>query len=258
MASRTAKQPFRAVPAAAAAPAEGAASQGLAHGIAEQLKQLIHSGEIAPGERLNEAALALRMGTSRGPIREAIRMITGIGLVTAVPNRGVFVRQISVREMLEIYELRALLFGFAAQQAAEGITATQQREFEHLLQQMDSACERGDADRYYSVNLRFHTLVLELGRNRRAHQAYDDYVKELHLFRRSYFDAAGNMRRSNVEHRQIYEAIAAGSTTRARSLAQKHVLEGRGRLLATLDTALPGAAPAPARKRTVRNETMPL
>jgi DNA-binding GntR family transcriptional regulator len=185
-------------------------------------------------------------------------MITGIGLVTAVPNRGVFVRQISVREMLEIYELRALLFGFAAQQAAEGITATQQREFEHLLQQMDSACERGDADRYYSVNLRFHTLVLELGRNRRAHQAYDDYVKELHLFRRSYFDAAGNMRRSNVEHRQIYEAIAAGSTTRARSLAQKHVLEGRGRLLATLDTALPGAAPAPARKRTVRNETMPL
>jgi DNA-binding GntR family transcriptional regulator len=213
---------------------------------------------VAPGERLNEAALALRMGTSRGPIREAIRILTGIGLVTAVPNRGVFVRQISVREMLEIYELRALLFGFAAEQAAEHLTAAQRREFEKLLDAMDGACERDDGDRYYGLNLRFHALVMALANNHRAHEAYDDYVKELHLFRRRYFDAAGNMRRSNVEHRQIYEAIAAGSTTRARSLAQKHVLEGRGRLLATLDTALPGAAPAPARKRTVRNETMPL
>ena len=102
------------------APGRAARSvQGLAHAICEQLQQLIYSGEVAPGERLNEAALALRMGTSRGPIREAIRMLSGIGLVVAVPNRGVFVRQISVREMLEIYELRALLFGRAAEQAAE-------------------------------------------------------------------------------------------------------------------------------------------
>lgn len=230
----------------AAARSDVRAEQGLAHGIAQQLKQLIHSGEVAPGDRLNEAALALRMGTSRGPIREAIRMLTGIGLVTAVPNRGVFVRQISVREMLEIYELRALLFGHAAEQAVHHLRPEHSQEFEQLLQQMDSACAAGDGDAYYAANLRFHTLILELGHNRRAHQAYDDYVKELHLFRRRYFDAAGNMRRSNVEHRQIYEAIAAGSATRARSLAQKHVMEGRQRLLATLDSQ---AAPAPVERR---------
>lgn len=218
--------------------------QGLAHTIAEQLKQLIYGGEVAPGERLNEAALALRMGTSRGPIREAIRILSGIGLVTAVPNRGVFVRQISVREMLEIYELRALLFGHAAEQAAEHLEAEQRAEFELLLAQMDAACAAGDGTLYYTVNLRFHTLVLELGRNRRAHQAYDDYVKELHLFRRRYFDTPVNMRRSNVEHRQIYEAIASGAKARARALAQKHVLEGRQRLLATMD-----ATPAPSLRR---------
>jgi DNA-binding GntR family transcriptional regulator len=209
---------------------------GLAHGICEQLQQLIYSGEVGPGERLNEAALAVRMGTSRGPIREAIRMLTGIGLVVAVPNRGVFVRQISVREMLEIYELRALLFGFAAQQAAEHLSETDRQEFEQLLAGMDAACEAGDGQRYYVLNLRFHALLMAQCQNRRAQRAYEDHVKELHLYRRRYFNATINMRRSNNEHRRIFEAIASGAQDRANKLAQAHVLHGRQRLLATLDT----------------------
>src|SRR3954470_14786409 len=99
-----------------------ASPEGLPRNIAEQLKQLIYAGEFKAGDRLNEAALAVRMGTSRGPIREAIRILTGTGLVTPVVNRGVFVRQVSISEMLEIYELRALVFGFAAERAAENIT----------------------------------------------------------------------------------------------------------------------------------------
>jgi len=235
MASRTATK--KKAPPARAAPPE----HGLAHGISEQLQQLIYSGEVAPGERLNEAALALRMGTSRGPIREAIRMLTGIGLVVAVRNRGVFVRQISVREMAEIYELRALLFGFAAEQAAEHLSEADRAEFEQLLAGMDAACEADDGQRYYRLNLRFHALLMAQCRNRRAQQAYEDHVKELHLFRRRYFDASVNMRRSNNEHRRIFEAISKGAKDRANKLAQAHVLQGRQRLLATLE--LP-AAPA--------------
>jgi DNA-binding GntR family transcriptional regulator len=211
------------------------AEQGLAHGISEQLQQLIYSGDIAPGERLNEAALALRMGTSRGPIREAIRMLTGIGLVVAVRNRGVFVREISVREMLEIYELRALLFGFAAQQAAEHLPREDHAEFEQLLDGMDSACEAGDGQRYYVLNLRWHALLMAQCHNQRAQQAYEDHAKELHLYRRRYFDARTNMRRSNTEHRRIFEAIVQGAADRADKLARAHVLQGRQRLLSTLD-----------------------
>lgn len=226
----------------AAPPRTSRAEGGLAHGICEQLQQLIYSGEVAPGERLNEAALALRMGTSRGPIREAIRMLTGIGLVVAVPNRGVLVRQISVREMLEIYELRALLFGFAAQHAAEHLSDADRREFEQLLAAMDVACEAGDGQRYYVLNLRFHALLMSQCQNRRAQQAYEDHAKELHLFRRRYFDATVNMRRSNSEHRRIFEAIASGARDRAAKLAQSHVLQGRQRLLSTLDD-VPAATP---------------
>jgi DNA-binding GntR family transcriptional regulator len=226
---------LKAVPKPAAAPRAARPERGLAHGISEQLQQLIYSGEIAPGERLNEAALALRMGTSRGPIREAIRVLTGIGLVVAVPNRGVFVRQISVREMLEIYELRALLFSFAAQHAAEHLSDGDRAEFVQLLADMDAACEAGDGQRYYVLNLRFHALVMEQCRNQRAQRAYEDHAKELHLYRRRYFDAKTNMRRSNTEHRRIFEAIAQGAADRAARLAQAHVMQGRQRLLSTLD-----------------------
>ena len=212
---------------------------GLAQGVSEQLQTLIYSGNIAPGERLNEAALALRMGTSRGPIREAIRMLTGIGLVVAVRNRGVFVRQISVREMLEIYELRALLFGFAAQQAAEQLSADDRAEFEELLDGMDRACETGEGQSYYALNLRFHALLMQQCRNRRAQQAYEDHAKELHLYRRRYFDAKSNMRRSNAEHRRIFEAIVQGAAERAARLAQGHVMQGRQRLLGNLDVPAP-------------------
>jgi len=209
--------------------------QGLSLSIAEQLKHLIFTGEIAPGERINEAALALRMGTSRGPIREAIRILTGLGIVTAVVNKGVFVRKISVREMLDIYELRALVFGFAAQRAAENIGDAERAEFERLLAQMDHAAEVNDGALYYDLNLDFHALILRLSGNGRAQQAYFDYVNELHLFRRRYFNASGNMRKSNAEHRLIYEAIASGSTARAKTMAERHVWSGRQRLLATLD-----------------------
>jgi DNA-binding GntR family transcriptional regulator len=209
--------------------------QGLSPAIAEELKRLIYSGEIVPGDRLNEVSLAARMGTSRGPIREAIRMLTGLGLVTAVPNRGVFVRQASVRDMLENYELRTLLFGHAAEQACEHVTEDHQNQLRDLLLQMDQACEAGDSAAYYELNLVFHTLILSLSGNQRLHQTYDDLVKEMHLLRRSFFNSPSHMRRSNEEHHEIFDAIIKSETRRAKSLAERHVQSGRARILAKLD-----------------------
>ncbi len=100
---------------------------------------------------------------------------------------------------------------------------------------MDAACEAADGQAYYALNLRFHALLMAQCHNRRAQQAYEDHVKELHLYRRRYFDATLNMRRSNTEHRRLFEAIADGARERANKLAQAHVLQGRQRLLSSLD-----------------------
>ncbi len=214
---------------------------GLSHTIVNELKQLIYTGEFQPGDRLNEAALALRMGTSRGPIREAIKVLAGLGIVTAVANRGVFVRQLSLREMLEIYELRALVFGYAADRACEHFTEEHRKQFEDLLAAMDAATDAEDGTGYYELNLQFHALILIISNNQRAHQAYDDYVKELHLVRRKYFNVPGNMRRSNVEHRAIFEAIIASNPAKAKAAAERHVHAGRARLLANFEGTVPPA-----------------
>ena len=204
--------------------------------IADQLRELIYAGEFKPGDRLNEAALAVRMGTSRGPIREAIRILTGTGLVTPVVNRGVFVRKVSVQEMLEIYDLRALAFGFAAERACEHVTDAERQRFEELLDGMDGAAQAGDSGLYYELNVQFHEAILGLSHSQRAHQLYDSYVKELHLYRRQNFNAPGNMRRSNVEHRRIFDAISRGNAAKAKQFAEEHIQAGRQRLLALADS----------------------
>ncbi|ETF04007.1 GntR family transcriptional regulator [Advenella kashmirensis W13003] len=221
-------------------PSPSARSAILSQTVVSELKRLIYSGEFLPGERLNEATLAVRMGTSRGPIREAMKVLAGLGLVTSVPNRGMFVRQLSVRDMVEVYELRAVVFAFAAERASQNFSRQDAAQFEQLLSDMDAACEADDGTLYYELNLAFHELILDLSGNKRAKQAYDDYVKELHLFRRKYFNVSKNMHTSNVEHRKIYEAIASGSPAKAWTAAQRHVLGGRSRLLATLETPLGG------------------
>ncbi|GAB3650305.1 GntR family transcriptional regulator [Ramlibacter alkalitolerans] len=210
-----------------------ATAESLSRSIAEQLQQLIYAGEFKAGDRLNEAALAVRMGTSRGPIREAIRILTGTGLVTPVVNRGVFVRQVSIRELLEIYDLRALVFGFAAARAAENVADEHRAQFEALLEGMEQASQAGDGGAYYERNVQFHALVLQLAHNERAHRLYDSYVKELHLYRRQNFNTAGNMRRSNAEHRKLYEAIAKGNAVKAKQYAEEHIQAGKQRLLAS-------------------------
>jgi DNA-binding GntR family transcriptional regulator len=203
--------------------------------VVEELKQRIESGRVKPGERLNEATLAESMGTSRGPIREAIRTLSGMGLVTPVPNRGVFVRQVSLSEMLEIYEMRALVFGFAVERASEHMTTARKKILTTLIEQMEAAAKAGRGGRYYELNLRFHEAITEFSNNRRAARVYAECVKELHLFRRPAFNYPAKMHRSNREHRAIYAALMAGRGAQARALAEEHVRSGRQRLLESLD-----------------------
>jgi len=218
---------------AAARPARP--SRLLAAHIVHELKRLIESGRVKPGERLNEATLAGAMGTSRGPIREAIRVLSGMGLVTPVPNRGVFVRKVTVAEAMEVYEMRALIFGFAVERAAERLTPARRKILATLAAQMDEAAKAERSSRFYELNLRFHAALLEFSDNRRAARVYQECVNELHLFRRPQFNYPAKMRRSNVEHRAILDAMVAGRGADARRIAEEHVRSGRQRLLESLE-----------------------
>lgn len=218
------------------------------------IKDLIMTGALRGGDRVNEIALSERFGTSRGPIREACRALAQEGLLVAVPNRGVFVRELDLREALEVYDIRSALDELMGRLIADRVTGPQIDELWVLIGRMDAAAADRDLERYYPANLEFHDCLLSLADNRRLERLYRTLVKELHLFRRKGLLQQGSMRISNEEHRQIVEAIADRDPIAAGVSMKCHVLAAKQRLLAAVEAERSAAVgeQAPRRSRPGR------
>jgi len=215
-------------------------TQSLTSLVQREVERLILSGEIAPGERINEQHLAARLRVSRGPVREALRGLEKTRLVEARVNRGVYVREISIEQALEIAEMRGLLTGFACARLAAASTADQRAHLAALIDDMARAVEAGDAQGYYERNLAFHDALMDYAGNLRAKEMYDALVKESHLGRRKSLFSQRSMAESDAEHRTILEAIRKGDPEAARIAGEQHIVGGRRRFLDALGLA-PGA-----------------
>ena len=209
-------------------------TQSLTAIVARELERLILGGELKAGERLNEQAIATRLGVSRGPVREATRALERAGLVTVIANQGVFVRQVGFEEAIEIYDMRAVVFGFACQRLSSRLTAAQADELEALLARMNEAIGQRDNRGYYELNLRFHDAVIAFAEHGRAKQVYESLVNETHLFRQRALGSEDSMKESNAEHAAIVDALKAANAERARRLGEEHSLAGKRRWLEVL------------------------
>src|ERR1700730_8703948 len=116
-----------------------------------EIEQLILRGELTIGQHVNESELATRFGTSRGPIREALRALEESRLVRSEKNRGVFVREISVAEADEIYDVREALDQLIGQRVAERATPEQLRDLQAVVAEMDHATRVEDIKRYHAL-----------------------------------------------------------------------------------------------------------
>lgn len=195
--------------------------------VRRELERMIEAGELKAGDRLNENALAQRIGVSRGPIREACRGLEQSGLVTVIVNRGVFVREIDNKEAAELYDIRARLMGLAGHTLAPKITKAQVKALRDMVARMAEAVEAGDLNRYYPINLRFHTAIMDYAGNDRLSALYGSIEREMHLFRRKTLDMPGRMVISNAEHVRIVDALEAGDRTRSEREMVEHILTGR-------------------------------
>lgn len=203
-------------------------SKSLTGLVRDELERMILSGELPAGERLNEQALATRLGVSRGPIREARRSLERAGLVVEVANKGTFVREMQHDDLLENYDVRALITGLQCARIAQHGTKTQKKALRVQVDAMDVAIAAGDSTRYYQLNLRFHETLAEYARHKLAGDVYQSLVKQSCLRRQLVLSPA----MSNDEHRAMVDAIEAKDVELARKLGEAHVLGGKERWLA--------------------------
>jgi DNA-binding GntR family transcriptional regulator len=208
--------------------------ESLTRMVREQIEGMILRGEIAAGERLSENALATKLNVSRGPVREATRLLAEAGLVTVIHNRGVFVRQIKLEEVLHVYDVRAGLAHVAGRLAALRATKADVAALRALWDEMERAIAAENSDAYYEVNQAFHTRIVEISKNQRLIDFHATTERELSLFMRRGVAGASRPRMSNHEHRQIIEAIAAGDETAAAREFELHVMKGKQRMLDSL------------------------
>ena len=213
--------------------------------VQREIERMILAGDLAAGAQLRETEVAAMLGVSRGPVREAFRALEESGLVRLEKNRGVFVRQISVEEADDIFELRAVLDEFAGRRAAQKTTSVQAAELRALVEMMESAIARGDVDGYHDANLAFHDRIVQLAGNRKLTSLYRRLVNELHLHRRAALGQAGILPVSINEHRSIVAHIAARQSAAAGRALYEHAMASRDRVHRTRAIA---ATPARARK----------
>ena len=212
----------------------------LADTLRDQLEQDIVTGALRPGARLEEQSLAARFGVSRTPIRETLMQLATAGLVTLQSRRGAFVASLSLKEIIERFEVMATLEGACGALAARRIGDEERQE----LLEAHEACAReasgGDADAYYYVNERFHHLIYAACHNafliEQARQLHD----RLKPYRRLQLRARSRVASSLAEHQEIMDAIFAGDGAKAERLLKDHVLIQGERLadfIASFDAA---------------------
>lgn len=143
-------------------------------------------------------------------------------------NRGVFVKEMSVAQAAEIYDVRAHLFGLAGRLAASRVTLRDVAELRGMVAEMGEA---KDIDAYYPLNVAFHARLVELSGNSRVAELYYALGKELHLFRRRGLVGGGAIVLSNQEHMQIVEALRDHNGDLTERTMTDHILAGKARLL---------------------------
>ena len=224
-----------------------------------ELERLILIGELAPGAKLTEMSLASRLGVSRGPLREAFRMLEEAGLVRTEKTRGVFVRDIPIDEAVEIFELRAAMDELVGRQLAVRITTAQLKEVRALVEAMERAVKAQDTRGYHLLNLQFHDRLVEMAGNRKLTAIYRKLIKELSLFRRLNLegpDGGWLLPISAGEHRGIVKAIASGDADAAGKAMFDHVMESKDRTVTNhLRRHSPGATNGAERgERSVKRQ----
>ncbi|MFD5746160.1 GntR family transcriptional regulator [Streptomyces sp. NPDC127033] len=205
--------------------------------VAEELRQMIITGELAPRSSLSEMALSETFGVSRTPIREALKQLQIEGLVEVRPRVGTFVAVPSRRELTELFQMKELLEGAAARLLAFRGNVPELATLEANMRAADDAVRDGDTDRYASLVQEFHDLIVSGADNGKLEAHYRTLMNQLAYARlvRTSLSRPGRLNASDSEHHRVLGLIVAKDGDGAERVMREHVRLSHQALMAGID-----------------------
>ena len=195
------------------------------HHVAQVLRSAIVDGSLAPGDRLLETNLANELGTSNGPVREALRQLETEGLVVSAPYRGAVVATVSQEEIEQVLvPIRVIIERFAFRIALPLLEDADYAQLRKLVTQMRTAADAADADRLAETDLQFHELVLKRSGQNHCLQLWRVIQPRVRTYFRRDAPAHSDHYAVADQHQQLLDALTAGDPDALVAAVEAHVL----------------------------------
>jgi DNA-binding GntR family transcriptional regulator len=198
-------------------------SRTLAEQAFHVIEHAILSGELKPGVELAEVDLSEKYGVSRGPIREALRQLSAVGLVQLMPRRPAVVRVFSKKEFLDGYLLREALEALAVRLAVPQLSLDDIKVLIKRSDEMEKATLSDDVTTYFIANNAFHRVFVEKCGNTQLRELYDQVTKPMLRYQRWTLQLRGELHSSLAEHNRIVDAVRSGNAEEAAKLMIEHI-----------------------------------
>ncbi len=187
------------------------------------LREAILRGDLRPGERLMELQLAAKLGVSRTPIREAIRMLEQEGLAVTMPRRGAEVAKMTLKDMEDVLEIREALDELAVRIACTRITDEQLKKLSEVKDRFVSSTKTGDVKQIAEADVSFHDVIYEATGNPKLVTLLNNLREQVYRYRVEYVKNPKNYPVLIKEHEAILQGLKDREVERAVSAMQEHV-----------------------------------
>lgn len=201
------------------------------HQIYQILKKEICDGNFPPGQWLQEKELAEKLNVSRSPVREALKQLVDEGLAIEYPNKGVFVKEFTVKDIEEIYEVRILLESYAIKNSVKTITTSNIRELMEILHVLTKQYENNDLASYIKTDTQLHQYIITLGGNSIVSDIYKRIYSQSQQFRIYSLTTKRRFDDSFIEHKQVVENICSGNWKEADRVNKIHLTLAREEII---------------------------
>jgi DNA-binding GntR family transcriptional regulator len=194
--------------------------------VAELLRERIYAHELAPGAWVDEQAMAVSLGISRTPLREALKVLASEGLVVLKPRRGCYVAELSARDLDEVFPVMALLEGRCAFEASQRAAPADIARLETIHAELEVHAKQNNANAFFAANDAYHGALQDIAGNGWLKHLIEDTRKVIKLTRRFSLQSEGRIHQSLMEHRGIMAALRAHDAALAAQRMHDHLLSG--------------------------------